>query len=117
MEFMKTIDMLKEDFNIPDEYISDRLHSFFTKLAKKWYYKMRQGHGKHSWPWWKEKTISKWENDSWGFKMEHSFEEAIFNIERDRTMSWFLKQQDRLTAFIVICLKNGTQKDIKKVWW
>ncbi|MBW0544082.1 hypothetical protein O181_083797 [Austropuccinia psidii MF-1] len=31
MIFMKTIGMFKEDFNIPDEYISARLHSLFTK--------------------------------------------------------------------------------------
>ncbi|MBW0554987.1 hypothetical protein O181_094702 [Austropuccinia psidii MF-1] len=62
MEFMKTIDMFKEDFNIPHEYISAILHSLFTKSAKKWYYNMRQYHGKHSWPWWKEQIISKWEN-------------------------------------------------------
>ncbi|MBW0536283.1 hypothetical protein O181_075998 [Austropuccinia psidii MF-1] len=37
MEFMKTIDMLKEDFDIPCEYISARLYSLFTKSAKKWY--------------------------------------------------------------------------------
>ncbi|MBW0510106.1 hypothetical protein O181_049821 [Austropuccinia psidii MF-1] len=49
-------------------------------------------------PWWKEKIIYKWENDSWGLKMENPFEEFIFNIERDRPMSWFLKQKDRLTA-------------------
>ncbi|MBW0566265.1 hypothetical protein O181_105980 [Austropuccinia psidii MF-1] len=30
--------------------------------------------------------------------MENSFEDAIFNIERDRPMSWFLKQKDRLAA-------------------
>ncbi|MBW0525951.1 hypothetical protein O181_065666 [Austropuccinia psidii MF-1] len=90
--------MFKEDFNIPDEYISSRLHSLFTKSEKKWYYKMRQDHGKHSWPWWKEKIISKWENDFWRFKMENSFEEDIFNFERDRPMSWFLKQKDRLTS-------------------
>ncbi|MBW0554015.1 hypothetical protein O181_093730 [Austropuccinia psidii MF-1] len=30
--------------------------------------------------------------------MENSFEEAIFDIERDRPMSWFLKQKDRPTA-------------------
>ncbi|MBW0570074.1 hypothetical protein O181_109789 [Austropuccinia psidii MF-1] len=30
--------------------------------------------------------------------MENIFEEVIFNIERDRTMSSFLKQKDRLTA-------------------
>ncbi|MBW0516949.1 hypothetical protein O181_056664 [Austropuccinia psidii MF-1] len=90
--------MLKKDFSIPDEHISGKLHSLFTKSAKKWYYKMRQDHGKHRWAWWKEQIISKWENYSWRFKMENSFEEAIFNIERDRPMSWFLKQKDRLTA-------------------
>ncbi|MBW0547582.1 hypothetical protein O181_087297 [Austropuccinia psidii MF-1] len=30
--------------------------------------------------------------------METSFEEAIFNIERDKPMSWFLKQKDRVTT-------------------
>ncbi|MBW0591134.1 hypothetical protein O181_130849 [Austropuccinia psidii MF-1] len=98
MEFMKTIDMFKEDFNIPDEYISAILSSLFTKSAKKWYYKMRRDHGKHSWPWWKEQIISKWENDSYRFKMENSFEEAIFNLQRNRPMSWFLKTDNRLTA-------------------
>ncbi|MBW0498143.1 hypothetical protein O181_037858 [Austropuccinia psidii MF-1] len=58
---------------------------------------MRQDHGEHSWPWWKEKIISKWENNSWIFKMENSSEESIFNIERDKPISWFLKQKDRLT--------------------
>ncbi|MBW0543316.1 hypothetical protein O181_083031 [Austropuccinia psidii MF-1] len=59
---------------------------------------MRQDHGKHSWPWWKEQIISKWGNDSCRFKMKNPFLEAIFNIERDRPMSWLLKQKDRLTA-------------------
>ncbi|MBW0570508.1 hypothetical protein O181_110223 [Austropuccinia psidii MF-1] len=30
--------------------------------------------------------------------MENSFKEEIFNIARDRPMSWFLKQKDRLTS-------------------
>ncbi|MBW0592757.1 hypothetical protein O181_132472 [Austropuccinia psidii MF-1] len=98
MEFMKTIDMLREEFNIPDEYISAILHSLFTKSAKKWYYKMRQDHGKHSWTWWTKRVIPKWENDFWRFKMENSFEESIFNIERDRPISWFLEKKDRLSA-------------------
>ncbi|MBW0528676.1 hypothetical protein O181_068391 [Austropuccinia psidii MF-1] len=59
---------------------------------------MRQDHGKHFWPWWKEQIISKWENDSWRFKMENFSEESIFNIERDRPMSWFLEKKDRLTS-------------------
>ncbi|MBW0547153.1 hypothetical protein O181_086868 [Austropuccinia psidii MF-1] len=59
---------------------------------------MRKDHGKHSWPWWKEQIISKWAKDSWRSKMENSFEEAIFIVERNRPMYWFLKQKDSLTA-------------------
>ncbi|MBW0467879.1 hypothetical protein O181_007594 [Austropuccinia psidii MF-1] len=59
---------------------------------------MIQDHGKHSWPWWHDQIISKRENDSWIFRMENDFEEAIFNVERDRPMSWFLKQKDILTG-------------------
>ncbi|MBW0553049.1 hypothetical protein O181_092764 [Austropuccinia psidii MF-1] len=73
MEFMKTIDIFKEEFNMPDQCRSSRLHSLFTKSTNKWSYKMRQGHGKHSLPWWKEKMISKWTSDSWSFRMENTF--------------------------------------------
>ncbi|MBW0546154.1 hypothetical protein O181_085869 [Austropuccinia psidii MF-1] len=59
---------------------------------------MRQYHGKNSWPWWNKQIISKWANDFWRLKMENSLEETIFDIERDRPMSWFLKQKDRLAA-------------------
>ncbi|MBW0552369.1 hypothetical protein O181_092084 [Austropuccinia psidii MF-1] len=59
---------------------------------------MRKDHGKHSWPWWKGQIISKWQNYSWRVKIENYFEESIFNIERDRPISWFLKQKDGLTS-------------------
>ncbi|MBW0507070.1 hypothetical protein O181_046785, partial [Austropuccinia psidii MF-1] len=54
MEFITKIAMFKENLNITDEYITARLHCLFTKSAKKLYSKMRQNHGKNSWPWWKE---------------------------------------------------------------
>ncbi|MBW0537066.1 hypothetical protein O181_076781 [Austropuccinia psidii MF-1] len=37
MSFMKTIDMLQEDYSIPDELITARLHSLFEKSTKIWY--------------------------------------------------------------------------------
>ncbi|MBW0590216.1 hypothetical protein O181_129931 [Austropuccinia psidii MF-1] len=42
MSFIKTIDMLKEDYAIPDELITARLHLLFEKSAKRWYYGIRQ---------------------------------------------------------------------------
>ncbi|MBW0576559.1 hypothetical protein O181_116274 [Austropuccinia psidii MF-1] len=98
IEFIRTIDMLQEDFNIPDEIIVGKLHCLFTKTAKKWYYKMRIDHGKHDWSWWKSEVITKWANNSWRFKMENSFESAIFNSEKDKPLTWFFKQKDRLSA-------------------
>ncbi|MBW0577841.1 hypothetical protein O181_117556 [Austropuccinia psidii MF-1] len=64
IEFIQTIDMLKEDCHIPDEIIVGKLHSLFTRTAKKWYYKMRQDHGKHDWSWWKSEVITKLANNS-----------------------------------------------------
>ncbi|MBW0461563.1 hypothetical protein O181_001278 [Austropuccinia psidii MF-1] len=59
---------------------------------------MRQDHGKNSWPWWKEQINSEWQSNSWRYRREHYFQKAIFNIERDRPMSWFLIQKDRSTS-------------------
>ncbi|MBW0533010.1 hypothetical protein O181_072725 [Austropuccinia psidii MF-1] len=98
IEFIRTIYMLQEDFHIPDEIIVGKLHSFFTRTAKKWYYKMSLDHGKHDLPCWKCGIITKWAASSLRFKMENSFESAIFNSEKDKPLTWFLKQKDRLSA-------------------
>ncbi|MBW0516951.1 hypothetical protein O181_056666 [Austropuccinia psidii MF-1] len=97
-EFIRTIDILKEYFHIPDEIIVGKLHYLFTRTAKKWYYRMRLDHGKHDWPWWKYEIITKRAINSWRFKMENAFESAIFNSEKDKPLTWFLKQKDRLSA-------------------
>ncbi|MBW0553619.1 hypothetical protein O181_093334 [Austropuccinia psidii MF-1] len=90
--------MLQEDFHIADEIIVGKLDCLFTKTAKKWYYKMRLDHGKHDWSWWESEVITKWVNNSWRFKMENVFESAIFNSEKDKPLTWFFKQKDRLSA-------------------
>ncbi|MBW0506046.1 hypothetical protein O181_045761 [Austropuccinia psidii MF-1] len=58
MSFIKTIEMLKEDYAIPDELITSRLHSLFEKSAKRWYYGIRQKNGKSTWSWWKQEIIT-----------------------------------------------------------
>ncbi|MBW0548086.1 hypothetical protein O181_087801 [Austropuccinia psidii MF-1] len=59
---------------------------------------MRQEHGRHDWSWWKYEIMTKWANNSLRFKMENAFESAIFNSEKDKPLTWFLKQKDRLAA-------------------
>ncbi|MBW0547620.1 hypothetical protein O181_087335 [Austropuccinia psidii MF-1] len=63
--FIETIDMLQEDYAIPDESIISRLHSQFQKSEKRWYYGIRQTNGKNIWGWWNEEIITKWANDAW----------------------------------------------------
>ncbi|MBW0555283.1 hypothetical protein O181_094998 [Austropuccinia psidii MF-1] len=98
INFIRTIDMWKEDFHIPDEIIVGKLHSLFTRTAKKWYYKMRQDHGKHDWSWWRSEMNYNWAHNSWRFKMENAFESAIFNAEKIKPLTWFFKQKDILSA-------------------
>ncbi|MBW0570908.1 hypothetical protein O181_110623 [Austropuccinia psidii MF-1] len=90
--------MFQEDFNIPDEIIVAKLNCLFTKTAKKWYYNMIIDHGKHDWSWWKSEVITKWAKTSWRFKMENAFEISIFNPEKDKPITWFFKQKDRLSS-------------------
>ncbi|MBW0568955.1 hypothetical protein O181_108670 [Austropuccinia psidii MF-1] len=58
MSFIETIDMLQEDYAIPDELVTARLQSLFEKSAKIWYYGIRQTNGKNTWSWWKQEIIT-----------------------------------------------------------
>ncbi|MBW0560549.1 hypothetical protein O181_100264 [Austropuccinia psidii MF-1] len=58
MSFIKKIDMLQEDYAIPDEFITARLHSLFEKYAKRWYYGIRPLNGKTTWSWWNQGLIT-----------------------------------------------------------
>ncbi|MBW0481007.1 hypothetical protein O181_020722 [Austropuccinia psidii MF-1] len=90
--------MFQEYFHILDEIVVAKFHSLFTRTAKKWYHKMRQEHRKHDWSWWKSEIITKWANTSWRFQMENAFESAICNSEKDKPLTWFLKQKDTSSA-------------------
>ncbi|MBW0510206.1 hypothetical protein O181_049921 [Austropuccinia psidii MF-1] len=59
---------------------------------------MRQDRGKHDCSWWKSVVITKGVSDSWRFEMENAFESTILNSEKDKPLTWFFKQKDRLSA-------------------
>ncbi|MBW0538356.1 hypothetical protein O181_078071 [Austropuccinia psidii MF-1] len=69
ISFIETIDMLQEDYAIPDELIIAILHSLFEKSAKRWYYGIRQTNGKNTWSLWKQEIITKWANDALRYKI------------------------------------------------
>ncbi|MBW0586743.1 hypothetical protein O181_126458 [Austropuccinia psidii MF-1] len=98
MEFIRGIDMIKEDFELPDRLVTARFNTLFTRSAHRWYIKLRQAHGHQSWTWWKTQIINKWANDAWRFKVETAFESAKFNADKDKALPWFCQQKDRLTA-------------------
>ncbi|MBW0560598.1 hypothetical protein O181_100313 [Austropuccinia psidii MF-1] len=98
ISFIKTIDILQEDYAIPDELITARLHSLFEVSAKRLYYGIRQTNGKNTWSWWKEETSTKWADDAWRYKRENAFENCFFDSDKDKPLTWFLKQAERLNA-------------------
>ncbi|MBW0565672.1 hypothetical protein O181_105387 [Austropuccinia psidii MF-1] len=96
MSFIKTIDKLQDDYSIQDDLITFRLHSLFEKSSKRWYYGIRQTNGKTTWSWWKQEVITKWANDAWRYKIENKFENSFFHPDKDKCLTWFLKQAERL---------------------
>ncbi|MBW0534690.1 hypothetical protein O181_074405 [Austropuccinia psidii MF-1] len=98
MSCIKTIDMLQEDYAIPDELITARLHSLFEKSTKRWYYGIRQINGKSTWSWWIQEIITKWANDAWTYKNKNAFENSFFVPDKDKPLTWFLKPVERFKA-------------------
>ncbi|MBW0545185.1 hypothetical protein O181_084900 [Austropuccinia psidii MF-1] len=68
MEFIRGIDMIKEDFELPERLVTARFNTLFTKSAHRW------------------------------FKVETAFESSKFNADKDKALPWFCQQKDRLTA-------------------
>ncbi|MBW0567948.1 hypothetical protein O181_107663 [Austropuccinia psidii MF-1] len=68
-EFIRGIDMIEEEFELPEILVTAILNTLFTKSAHRWYIKLRQLHGNQSWTWWKTQIIDKWANDAWRFKV------------------------------------------------
>ncbi|MBW0577337.1 hypothetical protein O181_117052 [Austropuccinia psidii MF-1] len=98
MEFIRGIDMIKEDFELPYRLVTERFDTLFTRSAHRWYIKLREAYGHQSWTWWKAQIINKWSNDAWRVKVENAFESAKFNADKDQSLPWLCKQKDRLTA-------------------
>ncbi|MBW0471160.1 hypothetical protein O181_010875 [Austropuccinia psidii MF-1] len=97
MEFIRGIEMIKEDFELPDKFLEAIFNTLFTNSAYRWYNKLKQAHGHQSWTWSKTKIINKLENYSWRFIIETAFESAKFNSDKEKPLPWFCQQKDRLT--------------------
>ncbi|MBW0514693.1 hypothetical protein O181_054408 [Austropuccinia psidii MF-1] len=63
MKSIRGIEMIKEDFELPEKLVTERFNTLFTRSAHRWYIKLRQAHGHQSWTWWKTQIIKKWAND------------------------------------------------------
>ncbi|MBW0581816.1 hypothetical protein O181_121531 [Austropuccinia psidii MF-1] len=98
MEFIRGIEMIKEDFKLPDRLVTEIFNTLFTRSAHRWYIKLRQAHGHQSCTWWKTQITNKLANDAWRFKVETAFEFAKFNADKYKALPWFSQQKDRLTA-------------------
>ncbi|MBW0531381.1 hypothetical protein O181_071096 [Austropuccinia psidii MF-1] len=93
MEFIRGIDMIKEDFELPYILVTARSNTLFTRSAHRCYIKLRQAHGHQSWTWWKAQIINKWANDAWSFKVKTSFESSKFNADKDKSLPWFFQKK------------------------
>ncbi|MBW0515239.1 hypothetical protein O181_054954 [Austropuccinia psidii MF-1] len=98
VEFIRGIDIIKEDFKLTDRLVTARFNTLCTRSAHRWYIKQRKSHGHQSWTWWKTQIINKWANDAWRFKVETAFESSKFNSDKDKALPWFCQKNDKLIA-------------------
>ncbi|MBW0492102.1 hypothetical protein O181_031817 [Austropuccinia psidii MF-1] len=98
MEFIGGIDMIKEDFELPNRLVTEIFNTLSTRSAHRWYIKLRQACGHQSWTWGKTQIINKWTNDASRLIVETAFESAKFKTDKDKDLPWFCKQNDKLTA-------------------
>ncbi|MBW0524077.1 hypothetical protein O181_063792 [Austropuccinia psidii MF-1] len=98
MKFTRGIDIIKEDFELPEILVTAIFKTLFTRSAHRWYIKLRQAHGHQSWTWRKTQIIKKWANYSWRFEVEKAFESAKFNADKDKALPCFFQQKERLIA-------------------
>ncbi|MBW0543006.1 hypothetical protein O181_082721 [Austropuccinia psidii MF-1] len=98
MELIRGIDMFKEDFSLPDRFLTARFSTLFTRSSHRCYIKVIQAHGHQSWTWWKTQILNKWANDVLRFKVETAFQSAKFNADKDKALPWVCQQKYRLNA-------------------
>ncbi|MBW0500991.1 hypothetical protein O181_040706 [Austropuccinia psidii MF-1] len=91
MELIRGIDMIKEDFELPERFVTARFNTFFMRSAHRWYIRLRQAHGHQSWTWWKTQIINKWANDSWILRLQQPFESYKFNSDKYKALPWFFQ--------------------------
>ncbi|MBW0569264.1 hypothetical protein O181_108979 [Austropuccinia psidii MF-1] len=89
MEFIRGIDIIKEDFELPERLVTTIFETLFVKSAHRWYIKLRHAHGHQSWTWWKTQIINKWANDSWRLKFKKAFEFSKFNADKYKALPCF----------------------------
>ncbi|MBW0573014.1 hypothetical protein O181_112729 [Austropuccinia psidii MF-1] len=58
-EVIRGIEIIKEDFELPDRLVTEILNTLFTRSDHRWYIKLRQEHGHQSWTWWKTQIMNK----------------------------------------------------------
>ncbi|MBW0506666.1 hypothetical protein O181_046381 [Austropuccinia psidii MF-1] len=117
MEFIRGIEMIKEDCKLPDRLVTARFNTLFTRSAHLWYIKLTQAHGQQSWTWWKTQIIKKWANDSWRFRVEKAFEYAKFNADKDKASPWSSQKKDRFTALYPDMSEFMIHKNNSKTMW
>ncbi|MBW0546550.1 hypothetical protein O181_086265 [Austropuccinia psidii MF-1] len=90
--------MLQEDYSIPDELITARLHSLLEKSEKQWYYCISRQMPTILGLCGKKEIITKWPKDAWRYKIQNAFENSFFDPDEDKTLTWLSKQVERLNA-------------------
>ncbi|MBW0538655.1 hypothetical protein O181_078370 [Austropuccinia psidii MF-1] len=116
MELIDYIDGLFIDVpTIPDYWITARLNIAFKGDDSIWYAKMKEIHGRRSWPWWNSQIIQTYRNVTWIWQRTMSFENDKYSVDKIPN-EWCLRQSERLKAIdLQMKIQMGNHKLLTKI--
>ncbi|MBW0464447.1 hypothetical protein O181_004162 [Austropuccinia psidii MF-1] len=100
MAFIRGIEMIIEDFELPDQFVKARFNTLFNRSGYRWYIKLRQEHEQQSLTWWKTQIINKWNNDFCRSNVETASESSKYNADKDRALPWFFQEKRHINSIL-----------------
>ncbi|KAG0140472.1 hypothetical protein CROQUDRAFT_53191 [Cronartium quercuum f. sp. fusiforme G11] len=113
LEFIKWVDLIIADLQMPEELVTAKLGLIFEGLARQWYLEIRSDIGPMSWSQWKTEIEKRFGTDTWKHQMEEKFMRDNFNPSIHKSfLDWSLQQKKRIQAFDP---DSSTRRIIEKI--
>ncbi|MBW0514129.1 hypothetical protein O181_053844 [Austropuccinia psidii MF-1] len=103
MELIRGIDLIQEDFELPERLVTAIFNTLINRSAHRWYIELKQAHGQKHWTWWKNNIFDNWANDSWRFAVENPLNMPELMLIKTKFYHVFANKKTDQQHYILTC--------------